>query len=89
MTRWRIPSGSGSLGISLMNTYSIVRIGGEYVVQADHKSVLKIASRRKAARLISDAAELLDSLAAPPLSRQAEPSTARDLGDIADPHKVP
>jgi hypothetical protein len=72
-----------------MNTYSIVRIGGEYVVQADHKSVLKIASRRRAVRLVSDAAGLLDSLAAPPLSRQTEPSTARDLGDMADPHKVP
>jgi hypothetical protein len=63
-----------------MNTYSIVRIGGEYVVQADHKSVLKIASRRKAARLVSDAAELLDSKAAPASPRQApsEPSLARD-----------
>ena len=68
-----------------MNTYSIVRIGGEYVVQANHKSVLKIASRRRAARLVSDAAELLDSKAAPPSPLQApgEPSIARD------PHEVP
>jgi hypothetical protein len=74
-----------------MKTYSIVRIGDEYVVQAEQKSVLKIASRRRAARLISDAAELLDSLAALQLSRQAdaEPSTAGDLGDIADPHDAP
>jgi hypothetical protein len=42
-----------------MKTYSIVRIGSDYVVQADEKSVLKIASRRRAARLVSDAAELL------------------------------
>jgi hypothetical protein len=63
-----------------MNTYSIIRIGDEYVVQADHKSVLKIASRRMAARLVSDAAELLDSEAAAPSPRQApgEPSIARD-----------
>ena len=44
-----------------MKNYSIVRIGNEYVVQADEKSVLKIASRRRAARLVTDAAELLDS----------------------------
>jgi hypothetical protein len=40
-----------------MKNYSIVRIGNEYVVQADDKSVLKIASRRRAARLVTDAAE--------------------------------
>ena len=44
-----------------MKNYSIVRIGNEYVVQADEKSVLKIASRRRAARLVTDAAELLDA----------------------------
>ena len=49
-----------------MKNYSIVRIGNEYVVQADEKSVLKIASRRKAARLVTDAAELLQSQAAHP-----------------------
>ena len=42
-----------------MKNYSIVRIGNEYVVQADEKSVLKIASRRQAAKLVTDAAELL------------------------------
>ena len=46
-----------------MKNYSIVRIGNEYVVQAGEKSVLKISSRRKAARLVTDAAELLDSQA--------------------------
>ena len=44
-----------------MKNYSIVRIGNEYVVQANEKSVLKISSRKKAARLVTDAAELLDS----------------------------
>ena len=67
-----------------MNTYSIVRIGHDYVVQADHKSVLKISSRRKAARLVSDAAELLDSHLAPPTSPEphAEPSIARDPSEV-------
>jgi hypothetical protein len=40
-----------------MKNYSIVRIGNEYVVQANEKSVLKISSRRKAARLVTDAAD--------------------------------
>jgi hypothetical protein len=51
-----------------MKNYSIVRIGNEYVVQVDDKSVLKIASRRRAARLVTDAAELMDLQSAPPLS---------------------
>jgi hypothetical protein len=44
-----------------MKSYSIVRIGDDYVVQAEEKSVLKIASRRRAAQLVSDAAELLNA----------------------------
>jgi hypothetical protein len=66
-----------------MNTYSIIRVGGAYVVRADEKSILKIASRRRAARLVSDAAELLDLQTVAALSRQAdvEPSIARDSRD--------
>jgi len=55
-----------------MNTYSIIRVGGAYVVQADEKSILKIASRRRAAQLVSDAAELLDLQTAAQLSGQAD-----------------
>ena len=69
-----------------MKNYSIVRIGNEYVVQADEKSVLKIASRRRAARLVNDAAELLDSQPAEPLSADgAAPSIDRDPGIVPDP----
>jgi len=50
-----------------MKNYSIVRVGNEYVVQAGEKSVLKIASRRRAERTVTDAAELLDSLPSPAL----------------------
>ena len=53
-----------------MKNYSIVRIGNEYVVQAGEKSVLKIASRRRAAKLVSDAAELLEQQ--PAHSREVE-----------------
>jgi hypothetical protein len=67
-----------------MKNYTIVRIGNEYVVQAHEKSVLKIASRRRAERTVIDAAELLDSQAAPALSPQApdEPSIARDPSEV-------
>jgi hypothetical protein len=64
-----------------MKTYSIVRIGNEYVVQADDKSVLKIASRRRAAQLVTDAAELMNSQ--PVL--EAEPIAAVDPGFVPDP----
>jgi hypothetical protein len=66
-----------------MKNYSIVRIGNAYVVRADDQSVLKIASRRKAARLVSDAAVLLDSPPARPLPLRAgtEPSIDGDPED--------
>jgi hypothetical protein len=84
------PGAGGSLGMH-MNSYSIVRIGNEYVVQADDKSILKTGSRRLAVRLVTRAAELLSSEAAPPLSPEADvpPSIARDSAGIADPSKVP
>ena len=44
-----------------MKNYSIVRIGDDYVVRADDKNILKVASRRRAAQLVSDAAELLNA----------------------------
>jgi hypothetical protein len=49
-----------------MTKYSIVRSGSEYLVQAGKTSVLKVSSRRKAAKLVTDAAVLL----------QQEPATA-------------
>jgi hypothetical protein len=42
-----------------MTKYSIVRSGSEYVVQAGKTSVLKVSSRRRAAKLVTDAAVLL------------------------------
>jgi hypothetical protein len=86
-----IASGLGSLGMAAMNNYSIVRIGNEYVVQANDKSVLKVASRRKAAKLVNCAAELLDSQILPQGSKHtgAEPSITCDTGVIPDPHEVP
>jgi hypothetical protein len=42
-----------------MARYSIRKLGSEYVVLADDQSVLRVANRRKAAKLVVDAAELL------------------------------
>ena len=80
----RYPVGLGPLGGFQMKNYSIVRIGNEYVVQADEQSVLRITSRRRAAKLVVIAAELLDSLAAPPVTLNADtdPSLGRDPLDI-------
>jgi hypothetical protein len=70
-----------------MKDYSIVRIGNEYVVQAGEKSVLKIASRRRAAKLVNDAAGLLER--EPAISTADEPSITRDIRVIPEPPEVP
>jgi hypothetical protein len=62
-----------------MKSYSIVRIGDDYVVRADDKNILKIASRRRAARLVTDAAELLN---AQPPPAEDEPSPAESVPPI-------
>ncbi len=67
-----------------MSDYSIIRDGNEYVVRAGEKSVLKIASRRRAAKLVSDAAELLQRQPAPSTEVE-DASIVPDLGAIPDP----
>jgi hypothetical protein len=66
-----------------MSNYSIIREGNEYVVRAGEKSVLKIASRRRAAKLVSDAAELLQRQPAPSTEVE-DTSIVPDLGAILD-----
>jgi hypothetical protein len=61
-----------------MNTYSIARIGSEYVVLADEQRVLKVASRRKAAKLVVDAAELLSEQSLP----RSEQGTVADQSPV-------
>ena len=81
------PMGRGQHWGFPMKDYSIVRIGNEYVVQAGEKSVLKIASRRRAAKLVTDAAELLE---AQPVSRVSDdPSISRDPQGMPDPSELP
>ena len=66
-----------------MKSYSIVRIGDDYVVQADEQSILKVGSRRRAAQLVTDAAELLNAQLQP--AAEPEPAGA----EPAPPVKVP
>ncbi|MCC8939568.1 hypothetical protein [Bradyrhizobium ivorense] len=70
-----------------MPNYSIVRLGNEYIVQAGEKSILKISSRRKAVKLMTLAADLLDQ----ELMQQAEqsPSISRDPPVHSDVSELP
>jgi len=77
-----------------MKNYSIVRVGNEYVVRAGEKSVLKTSSRRRAVKLITDAAELLQQQ--PLLPADEAPSiscdpdvTSCDPPVMPDPAEVP
>lgn len=65
-----------------MGDYSIIRDGNDYVVRAGEISVLKISSRRRAAKLVTDAAELLQQQ--PVLSEEEGTSIVPDLGAITD-----
>jgi hypothetical protein len=69
-----------------MKNYSIVRVGNEYVLRAGERGILKVASRRKAARLVSLAAELLNSQVS--LPSDDVPSIAADAA-ITDPEELP
>jgi hypothetical protein len=63
-----------------MKRYSIVRAGNEYIVQADEKSIMRVSSRRKAVKLVNDAAGLLDQAPAP--SPDEAPSIACDHPEV-------
>jgi hypothetical protein len=56
-----------------MTRYSIRKLGCEYVVLADDQSILRVASRRKAAKLVADAAELLSVQSASPPEQEPDP----------------
>ena len=75
-----------------MKKYSVVRVGKEYVLRAGERGVLKVASRRQAARLVSLAAELLDSqVSLPPddVPSIAAECAVTDAGVTPDPDTDP
>ena len=78
----RTPGSVGS-GIS-MTSYSMIKVGNDYVVQANDKCILKVGSRRRAAQLISEATGLLNALAAveSPDIAPDEPSLAREAPEL-------
>jgi len=45
-----------------MTRYSMIKVGNDYVVQANDECILKVGSRRRAAQLISEATGLLNAL---------------------------
>ncbi|WP_298245658.1 hypothetical protein [uncultured Bradyrhizobium sp.] len=76
--------GSVGSGIS-MTSYSIIKVGNDYVVQANDKCILKVGSRRRAAQLISDATDLLNALAvveSPDIALD-EPSIPREAPELS------
>ncbi|PIT03036.1 hypothetical protein TSA1_21460 [Bradyrhizobium nitroreducens] len=67
-----------------MTSYSIIKVGNDYVVLANDKRILKVGSRRRAAQLISDATDLLNALAvveSPDIAPEA-PSLAREAPEL-------
>ena len=67
-----------------MTSYSIIKVGNDYVVQANDKCILKVGSRRRAAQLISEATDSLNALAAvpsPDLAPKA-PSIPRETPEL-------
>ena len=79
----RLKPGSVGSGIS-MTSYSMIKVGNDYVVQANDKCILKVGSRRRAAQLISDATDLLNALAvveSPKIAPEA-PSLQRETPEL-------
>ncbi|OAF16306.1 MULTISPECIES: hypothetical protein [Bradyrhizobium] len=67
-----------------MTSYSLIKVGNDYVVQAGDKCILKVSSRRRAAQLISEATDLLNALAAveSPEAAPESPSLRREAPEL-------
>jgi hypothetical protein len=66
-----------------MKTYSIIKVGNDYVVQAADRSILRTASRRMALRLVAEASELLDLSALPEVSPVAGTPIAGERSEVS------
>lgn len=67
-----------------MTSYSMIKVGNDYVVQANDKRILKVGSRRRAAQLICEATDLLNALTpveAPDIAPEA-PSLGREVPEL-------
>lgn len=66
-----------------MTTYSIEKLGSDYVVKVDDQQVMKVGSRRRAAQLVVNASELLDEAPLAPQAAKTEVETADDAPAMA------
>ena len=48
----------------MKSSYSIEKVGNEYVVKVDNQSVMTVGNRRKAERLVAEASSMLGQTAA-------------------------
>lgn len=62
-----------------MTNYSIEKIGTDYVVKVDEQRVMKLGSRRRAARLVVDAQELLEDAPLAPAAPESDETAAAPL----------
>ncbi|XUJ36065.1 hypothetical protein ACQ5SK_13060 [Bradyrhizobium japonicum] len=70
----------------------MIKVGNDYVVQANDKCILKVGSRRRAAQLISDATDLLNALAvveSPRLRRKRLHSSVRRRNFLDNSSRFP
>lgn len=65
-------------GICMTSSYSIEKVGNDYVVKVDDQSVMTVASRRTAVRLVAVASQMLERNNSPeekkPATHDAEPT---------------
>jgi hypothetical protein len=52
-------------GWTMTSLYSIEKLGNEYVVKVDDQSVMTVANRRKAVRLVAEATGMLEQTERP------------------------
>jgi hypothetical protein len=74
-----------------MARYSIQKQGGEYVVLADDQSILTFTSRRKAAKLVVEALELLSVQSAEPngVGEESDQSAVKEANFLDDEVRFP
>lgn len=65
-----------------MKTYSIAKVGKDYVVRVGDRGVISLTNRRAAMRLMADAEQLLGELEGPEAATTV-PSMARDDAEVS------
>ena len=65
-------------GIRAMERYAIIKDGRDFIVQSEEQSVLKCASRRRAAKLVADATGLMRADSGQDTEERKKPSMAEE-----------